>query len=298
MKKEEFMRELEYLLQDIPDEEKEDAVAYYRDYLEEAGPENEEAVIQDFGSPERIAAIIRADLNGNLQDGGEFTDQGYEDERFRDPNYQIVKRMDLPEEPQGGEGGSGTRKVRGGQNNENAGKRTGGYGKTRPQEGTQEYGSQERDDAFGYGTQEPRTDYRRRNQEEQKGKWEWWQILGIIILVCIAAPVVFSVLLGIGGGAVGILAGAFGALVAVTISLAAVTFSLLLAGLVCIIVGIAHMAVPVQGILYLGIGLGIFGLGLLCLSLSGLYYGKFLPWLCRAVFNGIGRLVHREGVKG
>ena len=41
MRRAEFMKELEYLLQDIPDEEKEEALAYYRDYLEEAGDENE-----------------------------------------------------------------------------------------------------------------------------------------------------------------------------------------------------------------------------------------------------------------
>ena len=39
MTRKEFMRQLEYLLQDIPDEEREEAVAYYRDYLEEAGDE-------------------------------------------------------------------------------------------------------------------------------------------------------------------------------------------------------------------------------------------------------------------
>ena len=44
MRRAEFMKELEYLLQDIPDEEKEEALAYYRDYLEEAGDENEEQV--------------------------------------------------------------------------------------------------------------------------------------------------------------------------------------------------------------------------------------------------------------
>ena len=27
-----------------------------------------------------------------------FTDRGYEDERFRDPGYQVAKRLDLPEE--------------------------------------------------------------------------------------------------------------------------------------------------------------------------------------------------------
>ena len=102
MNREEFINELEYLLQDIPEEEKTDALDYYRDYLEEAGDRADEA-IQEFGSPERIAAIIRSDINGHLENGGEFTERGYEDERFRDPNYQVAKRYDLPEvsEPAG-----------------------------------------------------------------------------------------------------------------------------------------------------------------------------------------------------
>ena len=100
MNKEEFMKELEYLLQDIPEEEKEDALEYYRDYLEEAG-EEEEQVLREFGSPERIAAMIRADIAGHLENGGEFTDHGYEDTRFRDPNYQVAKRYELPESCQG-----------------------------------------------------------------------------------------------------------------------------------------------------------------------------------------------------
>lgn len=98
MKKETFLKELEYLLQDIPDEDKEEALSYYRDYLEEAGSENEDEVMEEFGSPERVAAIIRADITGNLKDGGSFTEKGYEDERFKDPGYQVAKRLDLPDE--------------------------------------------------------------------------------------------------------------------------------------------------------------------------------------------------------
>ena len=45
MKKEVFLERLEALLQDIPEEEKRDAIDYYRDYLEEAGPEKEEEVL-------------------------------------------------------------------------------------------------------------------------------------------------------------------------------------------------------------------------------------------------------------
>ena len=93
-----FMRELEYLLQDVQDEEKDEALQYYRDYFDEAGPENEEQVIREFGSPERIAAIVRSDISGHLEDGGEFTESGYQDERFKDPNYQVAKHYDLPPE--------------------------------------------------------------------------------------------------------------------------------------------------------------------------------------------------------
>lgn len=97
MNRAEFMEELEYLLSDIPDGEKSDAIEYYRDYLEEAGTENEEQVIREFGSPERIASIIRSEISGNMKDGGEFTENGYMDERFKDPNYQMAKRYDYPE---------------------------------------------------------------------------------------------------------------------------------------------------------------------------------------------------------
>lgn len=98
MNRTEFMKELEYLLQDIPDEEKAEALAYYRDYLEDAGDENEKQVMEEFGSPERVAAIIRSDLNGNLEEGGGFTETGYKDERFNSPKFQVIERKDLPEE--------------------------------------------------------------------------------------------------------------------------------------------------------------------------------------------------------
>lgn len=100
MNRDEFMERLEYLLSDIPEEEKADALAYYRDYLDEAGDEAGQ-VIREFGSPERIASIIRAELSGNLEDGGAFTERGYEDERFKEPNYQVARRLDLPEEQAG-----------------------------------------------------------------------------------------------------------------------------------------------------------------------------------------------------
>ncbi|MFR8473257.1 MAG: HAAS signaling domain-containing protein [Clostridium fessum] len=90
MKKEVFLERLEALLQDIPEEEKRDAIDYYRDYLEEAGPEKEEEVLAEFQSPEHIAEVIRTELQSEWS-GGEFTDRGYNDSRFEE------KRTTYPE---------------------------------------------------------------------------------------------------------------------------------------------------------------------------------------------------------
>lgn len=265
MRKEEFVKELEYLLQDIPEEDKADAIAYYQDYLEDAGPDEEERVIREFGSPERIAAIIRADLNGNLEDGGEFTEKGYEDERFKEPNFQLAKRLDLPEEKE-----------------EARSEKTGGP-------------------SFGYGSPAAPKENRQDKAGKRKGRWEWWQIAGMIVLACLLFPAAVGIVggaiglvFGLGGGLAGILAFLAGVLLCVTVALAAATFGLLLAGIAAIIFGIIHLTVPVQGILYIGAGTGVLGLGFLGLALCGLYYGKFLPWLFASAARMASRLFRRR----
>ncbi len=62
MNRQEFMKRLEYLLRGIPASEREDALAYYNDYFDEAGAENEVRVIQELGSPEAVAENILADI--------------------------------------------------------------------------------------------------------------------------------------------------------------------------------------------------------------------------------------------
>lgn len=62
MNKEEFMRQLENLLSDISEEEKKEALEYYRGYFEDAGAENEERILRELESPEKVAQTIKADL--------------------------------------------------------------------------------------------------------------------------------------------------------------------------------------------------------------------------------------------
>lgn len=54
MKREEFLKQLEQLLDGISEEEKADALAFYRSYFEDAGEENEESVIAELESPEKV----------------------------------------------------------------------------------------------------------------------------------------------------------------------------------------------------------------------------------------------------
>ncbi|MDR2296575.1 MAG: DUF1700 domain-containing protein [Clostridiales Family XIII bacterium] len=61
MNRKEFMAELERQLARIDDREREEALAYYNEYFDEAGPENEARVIAELGSPVRVAAQIKAD---------------------------------------------------------------------------------------------------------------------------------------------------------------------------------------------------------------------------------------------
>lgn len=78
MNQETFLNQLEGLLSDIPEDERREALEYYRCYFEDAGIENEESVLAELVSPERVAQTIKADLQGDIADGG-FTERGYEE---------------------------------------------------------------------------------------------------------------------------------------------------------------------------------------------------------------------------
>lgn len=78
MNRQEFMRQLEYLLSGIPTSEREDALAYYNNYFDEAGVENEAKVIEELGSPEAVAKIILADVYQDNSGYGNPEPEAYE----------------------------------------------------------------------------------------------------------------------------------------------------------------------------------------------------------------------------
>lgn len=66
MSKAEFMRELERLLQNIPENERVEALNYYEEYFSDAGEENEQKVLEELESPEKVADNIKDGLRANM----------------------------------------------------------------------------------------------------------------------------------------------------------------------------------------------------------------------------------------
>ena len=62
MTRNEYLTRLAELLQDIPAEERVSAMEYYNDYFDDADVENEQQVIRELGSPEQVAAEVKAGL--------------------------------------------------------------------------------------------------------------------------------------------------------------------------------------------------------------------------------------------
>ena len=85
----EFMKRLEMLLSDISQSEREEALQYYNDYLNDAGVENEQEVLEALGTPEKLAQVIKEGLNDN-GNVGEFTETGYKNEKYK---YEVKNEV-------------------------------------------------------------------------------------------------------------------------------------------------------------------------------------------------------------
>lgn len=57
----EFMKELRERLDRLPPGDREEALAYYEEYFDEAGPDREQDVIRELGSPASVASRIYAE---------------------------------------------------------------------------------------------------------------------------------------------------------------------------------------------------------------------------------------------
>ena len=94
MNRVQFMEQLKKLLSDISEEERQEALEYYESYFDDAGEDQEAEVIRELGSPGKVAAIIKEDLKSSSQNYGEFTENGFKDERADNERQMPQNRVD------------------------------------------------------------------------------------------------------------------------------------------------------------------------------------------------------------
>ena len=265
MRREEFLRELSYLLQDIPEADREEALKYYEEYLEDAPAEEEEEIIRKLGSPEKVAAEIREGLRADAgqEDFGEYTDAGYTDRRFEEhrmPGRYAGRAEDSQERS-----------------------RDTGW----EEKAYREYGTaQERDAKPGRDEQN--------GQEREQGKKGGGCLKPLlIILLCIcAAPLLIPLALVAAAGALGGIVAGLGVIVAFLVGGGA----LFLAGIWTVGKGLGLLFLsPATGLMICGMALVGAALGiLLCCLVVWLFFKVAVP-LVNALVRALRRPFERGG---
>ncbi len=105
MSKKEFLEKLRVLLEELPTEEREEAIRYYESYFEEAGEDNEQIVLDELGSAERIASQILQDYHGEKNEGI-YTEKGYQ-EGGKETQTPVQYSGSRQEQKENGTSGSG-----------------------------------------------------------------------------------------------------------------------------------------------------------------------------------------------
>lgn len=328
MNREEFMRQLEQMLGGISESERSEALSFYQDYFDDAGPENEGAVIRELGSPGKVAAIIKADLNSSSRDYGQFTEHGFVDDRIKEGENMPQPSEEKKQEDEGEKQGfgqkeywqnrweqakqsfQGQRKEDGGPyggTQDTYGSQAGsGYGGGQTYGGENSYGGSNSDNAYGpysqtgntyggsYGSYTGSSRPRRRYRDPRRRSGG--NLLLIIIVIIVLSPLI----LGLGAGAVGVIFGAIGGILGLALGIIAAVFGCLVGGIASIVWGVIKCFVsPGVGILAIGTGSLAIALGILGLILLVWLFGKVLPWLVRKLVALCSKLLHngRGGAK-
>ncbi len=287
MKREDFMRQLERLLEGVAAEEKKEALSYYQSYFEDAGEENEERILKELESPEKVAATIKADLGMDGAAGqGEYTERGFEDSRFVQKNPIDIRkdtaggRQGQPESQDSSGAGSSYGYSQGQPGTE------GSYGYSQggsTGEGSQRYGSSGDSKAGGQGYsgagRGSQNSYGNYSSNSGDGRSTYsgrsgMEILLIIIIAVVTSPVW-----------IGLVTGGGGALLGIAIAAVCVAGSLFVAGFALAGIGIGQLATG-----SLPIGFALTGAGFLLLAVAVLaailcvwMCGKFVPWVLRLI---------------
>ncbi len=260
MNKDIFLMRLEQLLYEIPREEREEAMDYYRSYFDDAGEENEAAVLEELESPQKIAESIQEALSSTGDMAGALKNPPQLREG-QSGKYQYGRQTaDGRQKSQDMFSGSDFQKESGETNSQASGA---GYQKTS-------------------GT----ASYRRYDQYDGKhGRRAWGGMDKRTKLILFIIAAVF--LLPVWGTAVSGVLGIIGAAIAVVAVLGVFSVGGVIGGIACTVLAIIRLCA-----LSIGRGLFLLGAGMLLIAASGisvvlllLLCGRLLPWAVRQIIR-------------
>lgn len=263
-----FMNRLSALLSDIPEEERKEAVEYYNDYLNDAGVENEEEVLEALGTPEELAMSIREGLNMDAAETGEFSERGYQTSQkggFFGENHNGLERR---------------------------GKETGGKEADGKENGWKDDDRENFAGRSGNGRAAAENALHRRYHSGKKKGMSGGMIALLVILGILAAPVVIPLAFAV-----------FGVLLSLVVVAVVLAVTFLFVGVVCIAAGIIAFFQGAAGLFSFPAG-AVFGMGISLLTIGiGILLTLFISWLLvkvfpkvfRAVVDFFSRLLHRKG---
>ena len=259
MSRQEFLTELESLLMGISEEERKEALNYYENYFEDAGQENEAQVMEELGSPEKVAAMIKADLKGDNTDCGEFTECGYTDERYEEKESPACR--------------------------------------DEARESGKRYSYYRRDEQYAYGEDADRSsgetaEYHSTGKTSPRTS-RWLKVLLIALILIVAVPSVFPILIAVSAVLLGLLCAVFGIFAGLVIGALAVTF----AGLIIVLVGMAKLlTITPSAVLTVGMGLLVMVLGLIATAATAKLCLIVYPSMFRRIVKICRKPFHRKVV--
>lgn len=304
MNKVEFMRQLESLLQNISEQERQEALQYYGDYFDDAGPENEQAVLEALGNPARVAENIRRDLYGagygdsyearKPVTGRELTEYGIFAEESQNQGSALQNQTGQNTAAQSTAAQSTTAQGTAAQSAAIHGAGIQGAAAAGPTPAAMAAGPWQSvsQPALAWGN----AGQGAQGQSKKAGKESWsGGVIALIVILCIiGVPVGVSVL----GGAAGVVAGILGGLLGLAVAWFAMILGFGIAALICIVAGLFACVVGVVGMgIHPMAGLGLVGGGLIAVSI-GIFFlmatvamaGIATP----AIFRGIRWLFTRK----
>ena len=258
MRKGEYLQRLEQLLYNIPAEDRAEALQFYADYLEDAGPEAEEEVLRSLGTPEELAESIRRALYGDNAEG-DYT------RAYRDVPGTYRAPFSKGGHFSGSDHAQGT------------------YTRSGEQDGTYAQGNYT-DSSYTHSSG-------KQSEKSRKGKLTAGQWIIFLILFLCAAPVIVPIF----GTVLGVLLAVAGILLAILVVLGIGGIGLVIGAIVRIVVALVKLVFsPFSSLLMLGGGLLMIGLGLVGIALAVWIVTKVLPALFVGIVNMFSGLLRRK----